>query len=49
MGKRSVAAPALSGAEAGELEARRAKVGEYPIVTSQYSSTDLYQVSYHIQ
>ena len=24
------------------------KVGLYPIVTSQYSSTNLYQVSYHI-
>ena len=26
-----------------------AKVGVYPIVTLKYSSTTLYQVSYHIQ
>jgi hypothetical protein len=26
-----------------------AQLGLYPIVTSQYSSTTLYQVSYHIQ
>jgi hypothetical protein len=28
---------------------RKVRVGLYPIVTLQYSSTTLYQVSYHIQ
>jgi hypothetical protein len=29
--------------------AGRARLGLYPVVTFQYSSTALYQVSYHIQ
>ena len=39
-------------AELGQEEARAAfpvGVGVYPIVTSQYSSTSLYQFHYHVQ
>jgi hypothetical protein len=32
-----------------DLQAAQAAVGLYPIVTLQYSSTTLYQVSYHVQ
>ena len=32
-----------------DQSASPARLGLYPIVTSQYSSTTLYQVSYHIQ
>ena len=35
--------------EAARVEAAAARLGSYPIVTFQYSSTTLYQVSYHIQ
>jgi hypothetical protein len=48
------AAPELADAEltnAAQLRGRVAvvRVGSYPIVTFQYSSTTLYQFSYHIQ
>ena len=49
-------ADAALAAELGRLEAEVdalyagwVSIGLYPIVTSQYSSTTLYQVSYHIQ
>jgi hypothetical protein len=48
--RESVLAMTAEGFEA-ELQARAggARVGLYPIVTLQYSSTTLYQVSYHIR
>jgi hypothetical protein len=32
-----------------DADAMAVELGLYPIVTSQYSSTTLYQISYHIQ
>jgi hypothetical protein len=37
------------GAAVHAAMAKQALLGLYPIVTFQYSSTTLYQVSYHIQ
>jgi hypothetical protein len=38
-----------AGAAAAALPGAEAWLGLYPIATFQYSSTTLYQVSYHIQ
>jgi hypothetical protein len=48
-GPRDPPASASPAPAAGMVVSLDGKVGLYPIVTSQYSSTTFYQASYHIQ